>query len=348
RTARRSDAAARVRSRVRAAGTRQLARAPARRGRGGRPRRIVRCARAVDRRRARRRACRADRARLAPAAADRDGRVGAPAATLPRTRRRRSGRYARLRSRPARGARGTRRRAARGDAMTGPAPDDFAAALDADAVAGLAAIAFGSAPGTAQAGKHLAFLPPELLELELSDAEQRDFGDYELLERLGQGGMGVVYRARQKSLQRDVALKLLSAGPWASVEFIERFRREAQSAARLPHPNIVSIHENGQHAELDFVSMELVRGRNLARHIEEGGALPPVAAARLLRRLAEALDYAHRLGVLHLDLKPGNVLLGEDGEPRIADFGLARRLGEALAEDGAEISGTPGYMAPEQ
>jgi hypothetical protein len=198
------------------------------------------------------------------------------------------------------------------------------------------------------AGKHLAFQPLELPELDLADPEQRDFDDYELLECLGRGGMGVVYRAMQRSLQREVAIKLLSAGPWASAEFVARFRREAQNAARLQHPNIVSIHEVGQYAELNFFSMALVRGRNLEQHVAASGTLSSHAAARLVRTLAEALDYAHRLDVLHLDLKPANVLIDEAGEPKIADFGLARRVGESLANDGAEIAGTPGYMAPEQ
>jgi serine/threonine protein kinase len=139
------------------------------------------------------------------------------------------------------------------------------------------------------AGKHLAFQPLELPELDLDDPEQRDFGYYELLERLGRGGMGVVYRAMQRSLLREVAIKLLSAGPWASPEFVARFRREAQNAARLQHPNIVSIHEVGQYAELDFFSMALVRGRNLEQHVEAFGALSPHDAARLVRTLAEAI-----------------------------------------------------------
>jgi eukaryotic-like serine/threonine-protein kinase len=182
----------------------------------------------------------------------------------------------------------------------------------------------------------------------LTDPEQCDFGDYELVEQLGQGGMGVVYRAWQRSLQREVALKLLSAGPWASPEFVVRFRREAQSAARMQHPNIVSIYEIGQHAELNFFSMALVRGRNLEQRLDETGPMPPRDAAQLVRTVAEALDYAHRLGILHLDLKPANVLVDEHGEPQVADFGLARRLDETLASDGTEVSGTPSYMAPEQ
>ncbi|MBO9717730.1 MAG: protein kinase, partial [Pseudoxanthomonas sp.] len=218
-------------------------------------------------------------------------------------------------------------------------------------MAALAALAFGPRPSIATIGtatRHLAFLPIEALELDLSDPEQRDFGDYELLERLGSGGMGVVYRARQKSLDREVAVKLLSAGPWASADFIERFRREAQSAARLEHPNIVAIHEIGSCDELNYFSMALVRGPNLALQLERDGPLPARRAAQLMRTIAEALHYAHRLGVLHLDLKPGNILIDGKGEPQIADFGLARRIDSTMTVAGDEISGTPGYMAPEQ
>ena len=191
---------------------------------------------------------------------------------------------------------------------------------------GLARLAFGTQHGRSQNSRstmHLAFLPLESLELDLADPEQCDFGDYELIEQLGQGGMGVVYRARQRSLQREVALKLLSAGPWASPEFIARFQREAQSAARLQHPNIVPIYEIGQHAELNFFSMALIRGQSLAQRLDAHGPLPPREAAALVRTVAEALDYAHRLGILHLDLKPANVLLDEHGEPQVADFALA-------------------------
>ena len=219
----------------------------------------------------------------------------------------------------------------------------------------LAKLAFGSRPrrasGTGATGvpSHLAFLPPENLEIDLSDPQQRTFGDYELLELIGQGGMGLVYRARQHSLDRDVAVKLLSAGPWASVDFIARFQREAQSAARMQHPNIVPIHEIGAHEELNFFSMRLVNGGSLANLLAKRGPMPPREAARILRAVAEAVDYAHRLDVLHLDLKPGNVLLDdESGEPLVADFGLAKRLDESLAADSSEVSGTPSYMAPEQ
>lgn len=218
-------------------------------------------------------------------------------------------------------------------------------------VAALARLAFGesSTPGgEATQHRHLAFLPPEALDLNLSDPAQRDLGDYELLEKLGQGGMGVVYRAHQRSLDRAVALKLLAAGPWASDDFIERFRREAQSAARLNHPNIVAIHEIGRHDELNYFSMQLIRGRSLAQVILHEGAQRFERSASWLRSIAEAVDYAHRLGLLHLDLKPGNILIDEAGEPHVADFGLARPLDSSLSVDADEVSGTPNYMAPEQ
>jgi hypothetical protein len=197
-------------------------------------------------------------------------------------------------------------------------------------------------------GRHLALLTAEALQLDLDDPAQRQFGDYELLEQIGEGGMGVVYRAHQRSLDRDVALKLLAAGPWASREFVERFRREAQHAARMQHPNIVAIHEVGSAEELHFFSMRLVRGGSLAALLKNEGKVAPLRAAQMLRAIAEAVDYAHRLGVLHLDLKPANVLLDENGAPHVADFGLARQLDGALADGDDEISGTPSYMSPEQ
>ena len=237
---------------------------------------------------------------------------------------------------------------------TSPAPlsdPDADTAVHAHGSA-LANLAFGSLSRTGIAGavqgRNLAFLPNEALELDLSDPAQRQFGDYELLELIGEGGMGVVYRARQSSLDRDVAVKLLAAGPWASREFVERFRREAQNAARMQHPNIVAIYEVGSAEELHFFSMRLVHGGTLASCLKRDGKLPAQQAAALLRTIAEAVDYAHRLGVLHLDLKPANVLLDESEHPHVADFGLARRLDNALATDNDEVSGTPSYMAPEQ
>jgi hypothetical protein len=226
--------------------------------------------------------------------------------------------------------------------MTTPASTDPSGATRA-----FADFAFGSRTQVADTSRPLAWLSPEEMDIDLSDPVARRFGDYELLEKIGQGGMGVVYRARQHGLERDVALKLLAAGPWASEEFVARFRREARSAARMQHPNIVEIYEFGHRDGLNYFSMRLIEGRSLAQQLQAGGPLPARAAATLLRTLAEAMDYAHRLGVLHLDLKPANVLLAPNGTPLIADFGLARRI-DAGHDGSEEISGTPSYMAPEQ
>ena len=184
--------------------------------------------------------------------------------------------------------------------------------------------------------------------LDLDDPGQRSLGEYELLEWIGQGGMGVVYRARQNRLKREVALKLLSAGPWASDQFVARFQQEAQHAARLQHPNIVTVYEIGEHRGLIYYAMEFVPGISLDLRLQRDGPMSPQAAAILLLNVAEAVDYAHRLGVLHLDLKPGNVLIAADGTAKIADFGLARRFDRDGGVVNDRVSGTPGYIAPEQ
>ena len=184
--------------------------------------------------------------------------------------------------------------------------------------------------------------------IDLEDPQQREFGDYELIEEIGRGGMGCIYRARQRNLGREVAIKLLSAGLRASEALIESLRREAQNAALLQHPNIVVVHEMGDHAGLIYFAMQLVRGRSLSQCLVADGPMPPRDAATLLRTVSEAVDYAHRLGVLHLDLKPGNILIDDSGTPLVADFGLARRLEQAWEVVNDGISGTPSYMAPEQ
>ncbi len=180
----------------------------------------------------------------------------------------------------------------------------------------------------------------------------RAFGEYELLEELGRGGMGVVYRAWQPRLERSVALKLLLAGPFASPEFSERFRREALMAARLHHPGIAAIHEAGEQDGQAYYTMELVEGRTLAALIRDG-LPPPREAAALLEKTARAVAHAHAQGVLHRDLKPSNILIAADGQPKVADFGLARVVQNAdAAADGLTLStallGSPPYMAPEQ
>lgn len=176
----------------------------------------------------------------------------------------------------------------------------------------------------------------------------RYFGDYEVLEEIGRGGMGVVYKARQLSLNRVVALKMLLGGGFASEEFLKRFQAEAKAAANLQHPNIVAIHEIGVHEGLNYFSMDYVAGPNLAERVRDG-PLPAAAAARYVQTIAEAVHYAHQQGVLHLDLKPSNILIDQNDQPRISDFGLAKRLADdsQLTVSG-EVLGAPSYMSPEQ
>jgi serine/threonine-protein kinase len=174
------------------------------------------------------------------------------------------------------------------------------------------------------------------------------FGDYELLEELGRGGMGVVYKARQRSLDRLVALKLVLRGRLAGDDELARFRSEAGAAAQLDHPGIVPVHEFGEKDGRAFFSMGYVEGDTLAHRLA-GGPLQPREAARIVRDVSRAIDYAHRRGVIHRDLKPSNILLDADGHPHVSDFGLAKRIDidESLTQSGA-ILGTPAYIAPEQ
>ena len=179
-------------------------------------------------------------------------------------------------------------------------------------------------------------------------------GDYDLTEEVGRGGMGIVYRARQRSLGRPVAVKLILRGALASDEDQRRFRSEAEAVARLDHPGVVPIHEVGEHQGQLFFSMPFVEGQTLAQRLAEG----PIAdseAARLVRDVARAIQYAHGRGVVHRDLKPANILVDVDGRVHVTDFGLAKRVGggeeptdaAGLTRTGA-ILGTPSYMAPEQ
>src|SRR5438132_11796754 len=175
-----------------------------------------------------------------------------------------------------------------------------------------------------------------------------DFGDYELLEVIGRGGQGVVYRARQKSLNRTVALKVIGLGRWATSAHIKRFRLEAEAAARLNHPCIVPIYEVGERDGACYFSMGLVEGGQLDE-VAERKPISARTAAELITKLARAVHYAHEHSILHRDIKPGNVLLDAKGEPHLTDFGLARLVEtESTMTRTLEVLGTPSYMAPEQ
>ncbi len=181
-----------------------------------------------------------------------------------------------------------------------------------------------------------------------AQSKVRNIGDYELIEEIARGGMGVVFLARQRSLNRPVALKMLRADAMATTADQERFLREAKLAANLDHPNIVPIFEVGQHEGQNYFSMKLVEGSSLARRLPDF-ASDQRATARMIATVARAVGHAHVRGILHRDLKPSNILIDEQGQPHVSDFGLAKWVDEDsdLTQSGA-ILGTPGYMAPEQ
>src|SRR3954471_15578471 len=206
------------------------------------------------------------------------------------------------------------------------------------------------------AGEAEGFCGACLLESALTEAAAdpaesavlMDFGDYELLNELGRGGQGVVYRARQKGLNRVVALKIIGLGHWATEAHLKRFRMEAEAAAQLDHPSIVPIYEIGERDGACFFSMKLIEGGQLDALVRQR-PLSMRAAAELIAKIARTLHYAHEHGVLHRDIKPGNILLDRNGEPHLTDFGLARLVeADSTVTGTLEVIGTPSYMAPEQ
>jgi serine/threonine-protein kinase len=176
----------------------------------------------------------------------------------------------------------------------------------------------------------------------------KDFGDYTLIKEIGRGGMGVVFKARQISLDRIVAVKMILPGPRANADDLARFRLEAEANAQLRHPNIVTVHEVGEIHGQPFYSMDFVEGSSLSQRLAQG-PLPSRQAARYVLTIARALHYAHCHGIVHRDIKPSNILLDANDEPHVTDFGLAKRLGSdsGHTRTGA-VMGTPSYMAPEQ
>jgi eukaryotic-like serine/threonine-protein kinase len=216
-------------------------------------------------------------------------------------------------------------------------------------------------PGAAPSAVHQqATLPPRddaTVDLGSADPAQpetpsptrvRYFGDYEIVREIARGGMGVVFQARQVSLNRAVALKMILSGQLANDTDIKRFYTEAEAAANLDHPGIVPIFEVGQHEGQHYFSMGFIEGQSLSQRLADG-PLPPREAATLMVKVAEAIEYAHRRGVIHRDLKPANILLDQFGNPRVTDFGLAKKLeGDSGLTGSGQIMGTPSYMPPEQ
>jgi len=186
-------------------------------------------------------------------------------------------------------------------------------------------------------------------EKELPSEElPREFGDYELLEEVGRGGQGVVFRAWQRSLSRTVAVKIIGIGQFATSAHLKRLRREAAAAAKLNHPGIVPVYEVGERDGTYYFSMRFVEGDCLDEVVSRG-SISVRQAAELIAKVARTVHYAHEHGILHRDIKPGNILLDANGEPHLTDFGLARLVEHGSTVTGSlEVMGTPSYMAPEQ
>jgi hypothetical protein len=220
-----------------------------------------------------------------------------------------------------------------------PAPDEVREAVTQLPAAGPTAPQPGSLPFLATTGPQVSSSGSRMLPCR--------FGDYELLEEIGRGGVGVVYKARQVSLDRVVALKMLLSGAHAGDDERKRLQTEAEAIARLQHPNIIQIHEVGQRDGHAFFSLEYCAGGSLDQKLG-GVPLPAKEAATLVEVLAGAMQAAHEVHVIHRDLKPGNVLLTVEGQPKITDFGLAKKLDDVGQTATGAVMGTPSYMAPEQ
>jgi predicted Ser/Thr protein kinase len=187
---------------------------------------------------------------------------------------------------------------------------------------------------------------PKRTDIDVVRAELGD--EYQVIEELGRGGMGVVYRAKEKQLEREVAIKVLPFTVAFDTELVERFLREARTAAQLEHPNIVPIYRVGRRGDVIFFVMKLLRGKSLAERLEGQGRLAAVELRQILIESASALGYAHRRGVVHRDVKPDNLRLDEDGRCVVTDFGIARSAGASRLTSTGMSVGTPRYMSPEQ
>src|SRR5438132_10054809 len=188
--------------------------------------------------------------------------------------------------------------------------------------------------------------PQELTELELVREQLKD--EYEILDELGRGGMAIVFRAREKQLERDVAIKVLPFSLAFDKEFVERFQREARTAAKLEHPSIIPIYRVGKNGRVIYFVMKFLRGKPLSAVLGTRGSLPPAEIRQVLVQVARALAYAHKSGIVHRDIKPDNIMFDEHGQAVVTDFGIAKAAtGGKLTGTGMSI-GTPHYMSPEQ
>src|SRR5881398_3176768 len=227
-----------------------------------------------------------------------------------------------------------------------------ALAMPPELVAGgdSSAVALAKADDPGHTNKLVGDAVPTPLDKKTAQAAELlgELGDYELLEEVGRGGQGVVFRARQKSLNRTVALKVISLGQWASKAHLRRFRLEAEAAAKLDHPGIVPIHEVGERDGSCYFSMKFIEGGQLDE-VARREPMPIRRAVELIAKVAHTVHYAHEHGILHRDIKPGNILLDAKGEAHLTDFGLARLVeSESSVTQTLDVLGTPSYMAPEQ